>query len=66
MNEHPVKQTVLVVDGVPMNIDVLAGIVQDEYHVKAATSGEKALKIARSYQWLKGQQSYHGMEQFGH
>jgi len=44
----PEKQTVLVVDDAPMNIDVLAGILQDEYHVKAATSGERALKIARS------------------
>jgi len=44
----PEKQTVLVVDDAPMNIDVLAGILQDEYHVKAATGGEKALKIARS------------------
>ena len=36
MNEHPVKQTVLVADDAPMNIDVLTETLQDEYHVKAA------------------------------
>jgi CheY-like chemotaxis protein len=37
---------VLVVDDAPANLDVLSGILKDHYKVKAATSGEKALKIA--------------------
>ena len=41
-------QTVLVVDDMPANIDVLRGILRDDYRVKVATSGERALKIARS------------------
>lgn len=40
------KQTVLVVDDVPENIDVLAGILKADYRVKAATSGARALSIA--------------------
>lgn len=40
--------TVLVVDDTPDNIDVLVGILKPHYKVKAATSGEKALRIARS------------------
>ena len=40
------KQTVLIVDDVPGNIDVLRGILRDEYQVKVATNGELALKIA--------------------
>ncbi len=39
------KQTVLVVDDTPENIDVLKGILSDSYRVKAAIDGEKALKI---------------------
>ncbi len=40
--------TILVVDDVPSNIDVIAGILKDTYKILAATSGEKALKIAAS------------------
>jgi putative two-component system response regulator len=40
--------TVLVVDDVPDNIDVLKGVLIDEFNVKAATSGEKALTIAET------------------
>ncbi|MCL1058892.1 response regulator [Shewanella gelidimarina] len=39
-------QTLLVVDDTPANIDVLAGMLKDDYHVKVAKSGEIALKIA--------------------
>jgi len=39
------KQTVLVIDDTPENIDVLVGTLKDEYHVKAATNGAMALKI---------------------
>lgn len=42
------QQTVLVVDDVPENIDVLAGILRPHLRVKAATSGAKALSLARS------------------
>jgi putative two-component system response regulator len=40
------KATLLVVDDTPENIDVLSGILRAEYKVKAALSGEKALRIA--------------------
>jgi putative two-component system response regulator len=46
MNLLTVKQTVLVVDDVSENIMLLSGILSGEYRVKAAISGEKALKIA--------------------
>lgn len=42
------KQTILVVDDTPENIDVLVGTLKDDYQVKAAINGEMALKIARS------------------
>ena len=38
------KQTVLVVDDIPENIDVLNGILKSEYRVIVATNGEVALK----------------------
>ena len=44
------KETILVVDDIPDNIDVLDGILNDEYEIKAATSGAMALKIATSSQ----------------
>ncbi|MEW6164240.1 MAG: response regulator [Pseudomonadota bacterium] len=39
------QATLLVVDDVPDNIDVLVGLLQDEYKVRAARSGESALKM---------------------
>jgi len=42
------RQTILVVDDTPDNIDVLSGILRPEYRVKAALDGEKALRIARA------------------
>ncbi|WP_153915999.1 HD-GYP domain-containing protein [Shewanella sp. TC10] len=42
------KQTILVVDDTPENIDVLAGVLKSEYHIKIAKNGELALKIAQS------------------
>jgi class 3 adenylate cyclase len=42
MNE---KKTILIVDDTPENIQVLSGVLSEKYHIKAATSGEKALKI---------------------
>ncbi|MEZ9236909.1 MULTISPECIES: HD-GYP domain-containing protein [Shewanella] len=42
------KQTILVVDDTPANIDVLAGVLKADYHIKIAKNGEQALKIARA------------------
>lgn len=42
------KQTVLVVDDTPENIDVLAGVLRQDYTVKAAINGEMALRIIRN------------------
>lgn len=42
------KQTVLVVDDTPENIDVLVGTLKHDYAVKAAINGEMALKIVRA------------------
>ncbi|MBV2183206.1 MAG: response regulator [Rhizobium sp.] len=39
------QATLLVVDDVPDNIDVLVGLLQDEYKVRASRSGEAALKM---------------------
>ncbi len=39
-------KAVLVVDDTPANIHVIKGILQGDYKIKAATSGEKALQIA--------------------
>jgi putative two-component system response regulator len=41
------KQTVLVVDDTPENIDVLVGTLNKNYHVMAAINGKMALKIAK-------------------
>jgi putative two-component system response regulator len=40
------KQTILVVDDTPENLDVLAGILKSRYKVKVATNGVRALEIA--------------------
>ena len=41
---------VLVVDDVPVNIDVIVGFLKDEYIVNATTNGEKALEIINGAQ----------------
>lgn len=46
MDNKEDKQTILVVDDTPENIDVLSGVLRPEYKVKAALYGEYALKIA--------------------
>jgi putative two-component system response regulator len=43
-----IRPTVLVVDDTPENIHVLSGVLQEEYAVRVATSGEKALAAARA------------------
>ncbi|MDK9718548.1 MAG: response regulator [Trichlorobacter sp.] len=47
-SEHKKEYTVLVVDDVPDNIDILKGVLCTDFVVKVATSGEKALAIAES------------------
>jgi putative two-component system response regulator len=42
------KQTILVVDDTPENIDVLVGILKHSYHIKAAINGNMALKIVKA------------------
>ncbi|SDY11854.1 putative two-component system response regulator [Allochromatium warmingii] len=42
------KQTILVVDDAPANIDLLVNTLKADYNVKAATRGERALQIVRS------------------
>ena len=42
------KASILVVDDTPANLTLMTGLLQDDYQVRAATSGEKALKIACS------------------
>ncbi len=41
------QKAILVVDDTPENIDILVGILKKSYKVKAATSGEKALKSSK-------------------
>ncbi len=42
------KPTILVVDDTPDNLTLLSGLLKDQYKVKVAGSGEKALRIADS------------------
>lgn len=45
MSDTTNKATILVVDDQPENIDVLSNILREDYKVKAAINGEKALQI---------------------
>ena len=42
------KRTVLVVDDTPDNLSLLSGVLKDEYKVKVANSGERALQILQA------------------
>ena len=44
------KCTVLIVDDIPSNIEVLAGALKDDYAIKVAITGKKAIEIANSFQ----------------
>ena len=46
------KQTILIVDDTPENIDLLRGLLKAKYKIKVALNGQKALKIANSDQQL--------------
>jgi putative two-component system response regulator len=48
MNQMLQKPTILVVDDMPDNIDLLCEVLASDYRTKVATNGEKALKIAQS------------------
>ncbi|MCP4116274.1 MAG: response regulator [Desulfobacteraceae bacterium] len=42
------RQTILIVDDTPENIDVLNTLLKASYRIKAATSGNQALRLAKS------------------
>ncbi|MBF0558046.1 MAG: two-component system response regulator [Nitrospirae bacterium] len=42
------KSVVLVVDDTPDNLSLMSGLLKDDYKVKIANSGERALKVASS------------------
>jgi signal transduction histidine kinase len=46
--ELTAKSTLLVVDDTPDNLTLMSNLLRDDYKVKLANSGEKALKIAMS------------------
>lgn len=48
MQNNTDKQTILIVDDMPINIQVLAMPFKSEYNVKIATNGEMALQVATS------------------
>ncbi|MBK1641810.1 response regulator [Chromatium okenii] len=41
------QRTILLVDDAPANLDLLKGILREQYKIKAATSGAKALQAVR-------------------
>jgi putative two-component system response regulator len=43
------RYTILIVDDTPENLDVLAGILNDDYDIKVAKNGKIALKIAEKF-----------------
>ena len=45
---HPEPATILVVDDTPANLSLMTGLLRDDYKVKAAIDGEKALRIAQA------------------
>jgi len=47
-SENLETTSILVVDDVPDNIKIISEVIRSDYQVKAATSGEKALKICLS------------------
>jgi len=48
MSDNRITHTILVVDDAPENIDLLDGVLNKDYKIKAAMNGEKAIKIAQS------------------
>jgi putative two-component system response regulator len=48
MTQGADRATILVVDDTPENIDVLVGILREDYRLKVARGGEQALRIVRT------------------
>jgi serine phosphatase RsbU (regulator of sigma subunit) len=48
MNDNLVKKTLLLADDDPDNIQVVYSILKDDYKVRVATSGAKALELAKA------------------
>ncbi len=48
MNLKKIRQTILIVDDAPDNIQIINAILEDDYDILFATSGEKAIEIAMS------------------
>lgn len=44
-----VQKTILVVDDIPQNLDILKQILSPDYHVKVANNGSVALKVANDF-----------------
>ncbi|MGD9700635.1 HD domain-containing phosphohydrolase [Acinetobacter sp.] len=44
--EETRKPTVLIVDDTPTNLTLLAGLLKDQYRIKVANSGKKAIELA--------------------
>src|SRR5262245_8944406 len=40
------KQTILVVDDTPENLQLMNGLLRDDYQVKVANNGERGLRVA--------------------
>ncbi len=43
------KKKILIIDDMPANLELMAGVLKDDYNVQVATSGEKGLKLAREH-----------------
>mgnify|MGYP001547058585 CR=1 FL=1 len=48
MTESPTKNRLLIVDDEPTNIHILSNILSDDYEIRAANNGERALAAALS------------------
>ena len=47
MSENDNRPVILVVDDVPENIDILSGILKQDYRIRAATNGPSAIGLAK-------------------
>lgn len=52
MNAQLKKQTILVVDDAPENLEMLSAILKKDYIVKVATNGKKAIELASSPEFM--------------
>ncbi len=48
MNSKAEKYTILIVDDMPINLQVLSDFLKSDYHIKVATAGAKTIEIALS------------------